>query len=91
MESKLENFNIASTIITDKIRVSSAAIFYENSFFGDYYQLETWVFSTDPTVKNKQIIHGTTSIFPISQKEKDNVVKVHNYVAGNLKIKLKIK
>lgn len=82
-----KNFNIASTIITDKIRVSSAAIFYEE-FFGNYYLLETWIFSDDPTIKSRQIIHGTTGIFPVSQKEKDNVVKVHNYVAGNLKKKI---
>lgn len=39
-----KNFNIASTIIDDNYRVSTAAIFYEENWFGDYWQLETWVF-----------------------------------------------
>lgn len=52
------NKNIASTIISDTVRVSSATIFYEN-WFGNYYQYETLVFSKDERVPFSQEIHGT--------------------------------
>lgn len=39
-----QNFNIAGTIINENYIVSTAAIFYEGNVFGDYWQLETWVF-----------------------------------------------
>lgn len=52
------NKNIASTIISDTVRVSSATIFYE-SWFGNYYQYETLVFSKDSRVEFQQEIHGT--------------------------------
>jgi hypothetical protein len=59
---KEPNIDLGKTRITDKVRVSSAAIFYE-FWAGDYYQLETWVFSEDKAVqKSKQIIHGTCGI-----------------------------
>lgn len=50
------NFNIAATQINDLIRVSSAAIFYghENRF-----QVETWIFSSDPNHQPRQFIHGS--------------------------------
>lgn len=40
------NFNIASTVINKNIRVSTAAIFYDE-WFGERFQLETWVFMKD--------------------------------------------
>lgn len=58
MKDRLANIDLGKTTITDKIRVSSAAIFYEASF-GNYYQLETWIFSDDIRYKSRQTIHGT--------------------------------
>lgn len=58
----LPNIDLAKTQITPKIRVSSAAIFYK-FWAGDYYQLETWVFSEDKEAQqSKQVIHGTCSV-----------------------------
>lgn len=58
-ETRLPNIDLGKTKITDKVRVSSAAVFYE-FWAGDYYQLETWVFSGDKSVQqSKQVIHGT--------------------------------
>jgi len=51
-----KNFNIAATEITDLIRVSSAAIFYE---FENRFQVETWIFSSDPNHRSRQFIHGS--------------------------------
>lgn len=45
--SKENNFNIRSTVINDNIRVSTAAIFRQDWFFGDYFQLETFIFKKE--------------------------------------------
>lgn len=42
-----KNFNIRSTVINNNIRVSTASIFYESSFFGYYHQLETFIFKKE--------------------------------------------
>lgn len=42
-----KNFNIRSTVINNNIRVSTASIYYRSSFFGDYYQLETFIFKKE--------------------------------------------
>lgn len=78
------NIDLGKTQITNNIRVSSAAIFYESPFFGDYYQFETFIFSEDKAVqKSRQIIHGTT--WNISHNELLNKTKkVHSYVSQNL-------
>jgi hypothetical protein len=49
------NFNIAATKITDLIRVSSAAIWYDHE---NRFQIETIVFSDDPNQKFRMFIHG---------------------------------
>lgn len=51
-----KNANISATQITDLIRVSSAAIFYE---FENRFQVETWIFSSDPNYRSRQFIHGS--------------------------------
>lgn len=57
----LPNIDLAKTQITPRIRLSSAAVFYE-FWAGDYFQFETWVFSEDKEAqKSKQVIHGTCS------------------------------
>lgn len=79
---RLPNIDLGKTQITDKIRVSSAAIFYE-FWGGDYYQLETFIFSDDPSQKTRMIIHGTTGR-EVSEIRKQEVYKVHKYIADNL-------
>lgn len=78
----LPNVDLGKTQITDKIRVSSAAIFYQE-MFGDYYQLETWIFSDDERQKSRMVIHCTTGR-EIPQREKDKVSKIHKRIADNL-------
>ena len=82
-DKKLPNIDLGKTQITDKIRVSSAAIFYE-AYFGDYYQLETFIFSDDKErQKTRMIIHGTTGRV-IPQKLIDKVKKIHEKISNNL-------
>ena len=88
MDNKLPNIDLGKTQITDKLRVSSAGIFYE-AHFGDYYQLETWIFSEDKSVmRSQQIIHCTTER-RIPQKRIDEVKRIHKQIADNLLIKFK--
>jgi hypothetical protein len=55
------NKDLGKTQITDKIRVSSASIFYaHNEWGGVYHQYETWIFSNDPAIKSRQFIWGTS-------------------------------
>jgi len=84
----MKNLDLGKTQITDKVRVSSAAIFYEN-FPVDYYQFETFIFSDDPAIKSKQIIHGSSQILSTALAHKTK--KVHGYVSNNLKSELEIK
>jgi hypothetical protein len=58
----MENKDLGKTQITDKIRVSSASIFYaHNEWGGVYHQYETWIFSSDPTIKSRQFIWGSST------------------------------
>lgn len=52
--------NIRSTQITDDIRVSSG-VWQTGAHFGEYSQVETWVFSDNATVQSDCEIHGTFS------------------------------
>lgn len=76
------NLDLGKTAITDKVRVSSAAIFYENNFFRNYYQLETFIFSDDERQKTRMIIHYTCS--EVTEQDRIFVAKVHNYVSRNM-------
>lgn len=81
----LRNIHLGKTKITDKIRVSSAAIWYE---WYNYYQLETFIFSDDKELqKSRQIIHCTTGS-EIPQRYIDEVKKIHKQIADNLIKKL---
>ena len=52
------NLNLASTHITDRIRISTGLA--PSSANGHpFTYVETWIFSDDPRVKSKQRIHGT--------------------------------
>jgi hypothetical protein len=78
------NIDLGKDRITDKVRVSSAAI-YSSAYFGDYRQVETWIFSDDPRQKSHQIIHGTCSVqgdIPPALLEKCR--HVHRRIVGNL-------
>ena len=64
--------NLASEIITDKIRVSTAMF---PGYYGDGF--ETWIFSDDEKQKSRQIWH----------KSKRQALLVHGYIVRNLRQK----
>lgn len=78
----MENVDLGKTRITDKIRVSSAAIYYGNAFFGSYYQLETFIFSDDERQKSRQIIHYTTS--SVTENDKERIAIIHTRISNGL-------
>lgn len=83
---RVQNIDLGKTRISDVVRVSSAAIWYE-AHFGNYFQLETWIFSEDKSVqKSHQVIHGTCGK-NIPQSLIDKTKKVHQQIANELKIK----
>jgi len=83
MEKMLPNIDLGKTQITPEIRVSSAAIFYK-SWFGDYYQLETFIFSDNNELqKSRQVIHGTCGR-EIPLRLQDKIKKIHAYISKNL-------
>lgn len=78
-----KNFNIASTVINENIRVSTAAIYYEE-WFGERYQLETWVFMKG--LKGSQMkIHEV----PENQHGIDYCIRFHNKTLAMVKNKIK--
>lgn len=81
-ESK-QNFNIAGTIINENYRVSTAAIFYPSHYFGDYWQLETWVFVMNG--KSKMKIH----LVPEDEKGLEYCKKFHDKTVQMVKRKIK--
>lgn len=82
--SEFKNVDLGKTQITDKVRVSSAAIFYDE-WFGKRYQLETFIFSDDKSIQQTtQIIHCSTGTV-IPQSKIDEVKKIHSYISNNLK------
>jgi hypothetical protein len=83
----MKNENLAHTQITDTIRVSTASIFYE-AHFGNYLQVETFIFSKDERISTQQIIHGTCSAEYPNTKLFDKAKKAHNYISENLKNKI---
>lgn len=79
-----KNFNIRSTIINDNIRISTASIFYESSFFGDYYQFETFIFKKEDRSIMK--IHNVLS----NQNGIEYCINFHNKLVSLVKSKLNI-
>ncbi|MEB0262906.1 hypothetical protein [Mucilaginibacter sp. 10I4] len=55
----MKNQNIASTVISSRLMVSTDIIYHKDELIGDYYQYETWVLSADKRVKSDKEIHGT--------------------------------
>ena len=81
-----KNIRIKHDIITDKIRVSTAAIWREEILYDSlhkYWLIETWCFSDDPTQKSFQVIHGTPNYLYDQIRWKAR--KVHKYIVENLK------
>ena len=83
-----KNFNIASDVINETVRVSTAGIWLGLQF-GDYLQYESWIFSNDKAVQRSvQVIHGT------SGRERENLrleaIKIHGYLVANMKTKFKV-
>jgi len=76
-----KNFNIASTIINENIRVSTAAIFYDE-IFGERYQLETFIFKKEGRSIMK--IHDVYA----NQKGIDYCVSFHNKLVALIKTKI---
>lgn len=78
-----KNFNIDSTIINENYRISTAAIFYEGNWFGDYWQLETWVF-------HKQNKHSKMKIHevPCNEKGLGYCKKFHQKTVAMVKYKI---
>lgn len=88
MEYRWKNIDLGKTQITDKIRVSSAAIFYDE-WFGKRYQIETFIFSDDKElIKTRMFIHFSYHFEDIPQKYKDLVTRFHNRISKILKDKL---
>lgn len=77
------NFNIASTVINDNVRISTAAIFYDE-WFGKRFQLETWIFKKDGRSLMK--IHDV----PTNQKGLDYCISFHNKATELVKSKLRV-
>lgn len=79
-----KNFNIASTTINENVRVSTASIFYENEWFGSYYQMETFIFRNDG-IRGNMKIHNV----PCNDNGIDYCKRFHNKVVYMLNKKLK--
>ena len=79
---KKQNFNIASTVINENIRVSTAAIFYDE-WYGERFQLETFIFKKEGRSTYK--IHSV----PENQKGLDYCTSFHNKLVSLIKSKLK--
>ncbi len=75
------NKDLGKTQITNKIIISSAAIFYPAPF-ENYWQYETWCFSDDPNQKSFQSIHGTS--IKESEKLELKTRKIHKYISLNI-------
>jgi len=82
-QEKPHDIDLGKTQITDKIRVSTAAIFREE-YFGKYWLIETWIFSDDLRQRSRQIIHGSSSGDTPSPRLCDKAKEVHQHISYNL-------
>lgn len=78
----IKNFNIRSTVINDNIRVSTAAIFYDDWFFGEYFQLETFIFKKEGRSLMK--IHNVIE----NEKGLQYCIDFHNKTVAMVKSKI---
>ena len=87
IKNKTMGMRIIHTQITPNIRVSTAAIYYEQTYYvRPYWRFETWCFSKDDRQRSFQVIHGTDSN-KFSWYDLRTSIKVHQYIAKNLKKK----
>jgi hypothetical protein len=85
-----KNINIKTTYLTDKARVSSAAILLVAEF-GLYTQYETFIFSDDPLIPTRLIsIHATNGGHELCSKNVEKTKKIHDYIVKDLIKKYKI-
>ncbi len=77
---------LPKTQITDKIRVSSAAIHYPHDAFGERWQFETWIFSDDPRQCSRHVIHGSASRLPAAFLEA-KTLRIHESIVRCLREK----
>lgn len=77
-----KNFNIASTVIDDNVRISTAAIFYDE-WFGERFQMETWIFKKEGRSLMK--IHDVRE----NQDGIDYCLNFHNKLTKLVQYKLK--
>ena len=78
------NKDLGKTRITNDIRISSAAIFYEHTSWGQpYFQYETFIFSDNPSkgVKTRMFIWGTSSGKEISNKYIQLTERAHRRIS----------
>lgn len=89
-QERIPNIDLGKTRITDRIRVSSAAL-HRTEWHGSYWLIETWIFSDDPAQKCHQVIHGTPTSFQGERPPDERVVaearKVHGYMVDGLRKK----
>ncbi len=84
-ETKPANIDLGKTRITDQIFVSSAAL-YRADWPADWWLVETWIFSDDPSQKTHQTIHGDCQASSKRALEELSTIarKVHGHIARNL-------
>jgi hypothetical protein len=88
-DTEPRNQQLASTLVTPHICVSSAAI-RRDDWWGKWWLVETWIFSDDPRQRDRQIIHnkgmsGGGDAPP--ERLCDTARKVHEYVVDGLRRK----
>lgn len=84
-----KNCRIMHTQITNKIRVSTAAIWRDGSTYNPtgYYLYETWCFSDDERQNSIHVPHSTWGW--LSWEFFVKPIKIHRHISANLKKKFK--
>jgi hypothetical protein len=78
--------NLGKDTITNRVRVSTAALLRIDPHVGDYWLVETWIFSGDPRQLSRQIIHGTcNSCSEPSDRLIERAMRVHEHIVRNLR------
>lgn len=82
-----KNIRIMHTQITDKIRISTAGIWYLRAYSSGYLQYETLCFSSDKRQRFFQVIHGICAGIDTDYLTKS--IKIHRQISANLKDRFK--
>lgn len=79
------NLDLGKNQITEKIRVSTAAL-YRDDLPHPYWLIETWIFSDDPRQKSHQVVHGTPSAMgAVNYYDVMYARKIHKIITNNLR------